>query len=668
MPSDNDKTRLALSRQKFAELKEDTEHITSQSDTVARMLREGRIIALSSMVLRRSAANLESVVRLQGGLGNTLQQVFSELRATGVRGLGSKIYRRLSEQIEYEPAPKIAENTSLYDKKTPFSFKAESEYDSAYEAYLANRDEHRKIAVFRAVAGGYDQILGYDHYLDQADYFTFTDEPADVRSQNMPLPYFDVSPTRRARFVKLHPHLLFPHHDVAVWHDGNVMIRDDITPLINAVISSNLPIGTFLHPVRDDVYDEAQACLEIGKDKAELILDQMERYSEEGFLSDRLVESNFVVYNLKHPELRPILTNWWAELDGGSYRDQLSFNYAVDRAGSDFFPLAPRPTCVRNHPSFAFFANHGDQNRQRETKKAKQVFDQTEISNEHRTQKNTDVLVCVHNALEDVKECLQSVVSNRDRVVKNIIIVDDGSDEETKQWLEAFAASEVGVTLHRNENAGGYTKAANKAISLSSADNIILLNSDAIVGSQAIEKMVACMARLEGCGIVGPLSNAASYQSIPHHLSAAGQTAINALPDNYSVDEIDEWCAANSNDLPSPGVPFVHGFCMGVKRQVFDQIGTFDEASFPFGYGEENDFCIRAADNGFRLNIAIDAFVFHAKSKSYSNSDRRKSLMNAGSAKLHELHGTERVNRLVQSMQNNPVLATMRKRALTLYS
>jgi GT2 family glycosyltransferase len=106
---------------------------------------------------------------------------------------------------------------------------------------------------------------------------------------------------------------------------------------------------------------------------------------------------------------------------------------------------------------------------------------------------------------------------------------------------------------------------------------------------------------------------------------------------------------------------------MCVKREVFDKIGYFDEESFPYGYGEENDLCIRASEEGYRLNIAVDAFVFHSKSKSYSDERRRKSLMNAGNIKLRDLHGTERVDRLVQSMQQNPTLAKMRDRSLALY-
>ena len=54
-----------------------------------------------------------------------------------------------------------------------------------------------------------------------------------------------------------------------------------------------------------------------------------------------------------------------------------------------------------------------------------------------------------------------------------------------------------------------------------------------------------------------------------------------------------------------------------------------DEENFPIGYGEENDYCIRAADAGFTLAIADDAYVFHAKSKSFGHS-RRKELSKQG--------------------------------------
>lgn len=52
----------------------------------------------------------------------------------------------------------------------------------------------------------------------------------------------------------------------------------------------------------------------------------------------------------------------------------------------------------------------------------------------------------------------------------------------------------------------------------------------------------------------------------------------------------------------------VHGFCFGLIREVMNRVGLFYEDSFPNGYGEENDYCFRAADAGFSLVIATHTY------------------------------------------------------------
>ena len=67
-----------------------------------------------------------------------------------------------------------------------------------------------------------------------------------------------------------------------------------------------------------------------------------------------------------------------------------------------------------------------------------------------------------------------------------------------------------------------------------------------------------------------------------------------------------------------PRLPFINGFCYVIKRRVLEQIGVFDEEHFASGYSEENDFSYRAAKAGFELAVADDAYVYHAKSKSFT--------------------------------------------------
>jgi hypothetical protein len=74
---------------------------------------------------------------------------------------------------------------------------------------------------------------------------------------------------------------------------------------------------------------------------------------------------------------------------------------------------------------------------------------------------------------------------------------------------------------------------------------------------------------------------------------------------------------------------------MYIRRAVIDAVGAFDEAAFPQGYGEENDFCQRASARGLRHLIAGNVYVRHARSASFGH-ERRVALGRAGMAVLRE--------------------------------
>jgi GT2 family glycosyltransferase len=111
-----------------------------------------------------------------------------------------------------------------------------------------------------------------------------------------------------------------------------------------------------------------------------------------------------------------------------------------------------------------------------------------------------------------------------------------------------------------------------------------------------------------------------------------------------------------------PRVPLIHGFCFGVTREVIERLGLFDHNRFPGGYGEENDYCFRAADAGFSLVVATHTYIWHAKSESYRDSER-VTLMKAAAETFRSLHGRRRIERAVRTMQENPILAQLRQNA-----
>jgi GT2 family glycosyltransferase len=271
---------------------------------------------------------------------------------------------------------------------------------------------------------------------------------------------------------------------------------------------------------------------------------------------------------------------------------------------------------------------------------------------------SVDVVVCVHDALDDVRRCLWSLVE-KGSYPFHLIVVNDGSAPETTAYLEEAAAlePEAMTLIHNDSPPHGYTLAANMGMRAATADYVVLLNSDTIVTPGWLERIVACGESDERIGILGPLSNAASHQSVPR-LREGGAWATNPLPAFATEDGLAKLLERVS-PRTRPRLPFVNGFCYVVKRPVFNAIGYFDEANFASGYCEENDFSYRAAQAGFELAVADDAYVFHAKSKSYT-PEARKPIAKRNYEIFLRKHGAEEIEALVAELEADASLDPLR--------
>lgn len=532
-----------------------------------------------------------------------------------------------------------------------------------------------KIALVTAISGGYDSVKLPEIVDPRIDYYLFTD--TTVRDVGVfkirPLPYIDGDQTRTARYVKTNAHRILPEYDLIVWIDANIMILGDIYPFINRVIENKCGVGGMRHPLRNNLFDEGKACIKAKRGDIGAIKDQLEFYRSINYNSNDLLETGFMIYDTRQTAVREFLNMWWNEIDTKSKRDQISVNYSLDKSEVKWCSVTERPVTIRNHPAFAL-TRHGinaahhllESNLEGNQFNPVATESYAQTKNEPIKGVSVDIIYCVYNALDDVKICLTSVKKYIEPN-QRLIIIDDGSDTATKQYLVRFVQkNKQWCTLNRSERPSGYTKAANRGLKLSNADFSILLNSDTIVTKGWANKMARVAFMNADVGIVGPLSSAASQQSIPDSTNNLNQTATNSLPDGLTPDRMNDLCEEISRTELMPRVPLVHGFCFGIKKEVIEKIGYFDEIAFPRGYGEENDYCFRAANAGFGLMIATNTYVYHAKSKSYIGPER-VALMNAGMRSLVTLHSQHRVTRAVKTMEVNPYLIRMRNAADQLY-
>jgi GT2 family glycosyltransferase len=540
-----------------------------------------------------------------------------------------------------------------------------------YNAQKQNRNA--KVVCYTAIFGSYDRLIQPEHIVDEWDYVCFTDE--DVPGEHVYEirrfePGYDL--TRRARYIKTHPHEFFPNYEYCVWLDSNFMIRGPfLEESVTDRMSRNVLFTGCPHPLRNCLYEELEACIMRTKDDVTIMSRQVEGYKKEGFPKNYgMIETNILIR--KHNDTDVIAFNaaWWREIHLHSRRDQLSIMYVIWKQGMEYelldLPSDPRydkgQDCLlyphtgvkekskNEYPQPEFITRPLDSTRFNSLPFLPEQLDPFR-------NKRIDIIVCVHNALEDVIQCLDSVLSNWEPL-HHLIIVDDGSEKETEDYLLRIAGEHVDVvTLIRHDKAKGYTRSANEGLRASEAPFMVLLNSDTIVSKNWALKMVQVAESSPEIGIVGPLSNAASWQSVPRLFNPKKDN--NPLPVNRSPADLDSLCERIGYFPTFPRAFLVNGFCYGIKRPVIEKIGYMDKEAFPIGYGEEDDFSLRASSAGFNGAIATHCYVWHAKSKSYGTKERGR-LVEMGKDKLAAKHGLDYLLKNVRSMRTNTILEHVR--------
>lgn len=230
-----------------------------------------------------------------------------------------------------------------------------------------------------------------------------------------------------------------------------------------------------------------------------------------------------------------------------------------------------------------------------------------------------DVVIPVYRGLEETRACIESVLSSRSINVTRLHIYNDCSPEpEITEYLRGLAQQNAHVRYVENEVNLGFVGTVNRAMraarDLPDFKGVILLNSDAEVSGDWVERMQAHAVLNMQVATVTAMSNNATICSYPHF-------GDNPTSEDETVCDIDALAAivncGKSVDLPT-GV----GFCMLITKRALDKLGLFDEEAFGKGYGEEVDFCQRALLGGMRNLLALDVYVKHAGEVSFASSSK----------------------------------------------
>jgi GT2 family glycosyltransferase len=266
-----------------------------------------------------------------------------------------------------------------------------------------------------------------------------------------------------------------------------------------------------------------------------------------------------------------------------------------------------------------------------------------------------DIVVPIYNAAGDLARCVDSVLTHASGDWRLLLIDDASTEVAIRAYFSGLRARRLPqLTLLRNERNQGFTLTANRGMrEARPGADVVLLNSDTVVTRGWLDKLARCAASDPRIGTITPFSNNAEICSLPRFC------ANNPWPAGKDPEPL--VAALELSAVPTyPDLPTGVGFCFYVRRPLLDAIGGFDPAFGP-GYGEENDFCLRAAAAGFRNVLCEDAFVLHLGGSSFG--DKRADLAERNTALLLSRHPD--YDHLVKGYIAADPLRALRELALT---
>ena len=232
------------------------------------------------------------------------------------------------------------------------------------------------------------------------------------------------------------------------------------------------------------------------------------------------------------------------------------------------------------------------------------------------------VIIVTYNSEKQIKKCLESVhenISSKDEV----FVIDNNSVDKTVDQIKKIKKSNL--HLIKNDYNLGFSRGVNQGLKQARGEYIFLINPDTEFKKSIFSKLIIFVERDKKIGIVGVRQlnsqgkSVGSFGNFPGPFSDFIQkTKL------HKILPFGHWLEYNflTQHLFNKNrkVGWVGAGFMLIKKEVFNQIGLFDE--FFFMYYEDVDFCKRASDAGFEVWYLGKIKVKHLTGA--SSGDRNK--------------------------------------------
>ncbi len=215
------------------------------------------------------------------------------------------------------------------------------------------------------------------------------------------------------------------------------------------------------------------------------------------------------------------------------------------------------------------------------------------------------IVVVTYNNRDLSRLCLESVFARTEWPNREIVVVDNGSSDGTRELLAQAAGKHPDLRIILFDENRGFPAAANAGLSSASGRYVILLNNDTVVTRGWATALLRHLAKDPQVGLVGPVTNAIANDA--------------RVPVGYSdLADLPAWAARWARDHDGEEFPIASlaFFCVAMRTELRDTVGLLDER-FGIGMFEDGDYCRRVQQRALRILCARDAFVHHWQMASF---------------------------------------------------
>ncbi len=219
------------------------------------------------------------------------------------------------------------------------------------------------------------------------------------------------------------------------------------------------------------------------------------------------------------------------------------------------------------------------------------------------------IVIPVHDQWRCTHDCLVSILGTVKGVEYEVLVVDDGSTDETPRML----ARQRHIRTIRLDTNQGFVEACNRGAAVARGEYLLFLNNDTRLMPGCVQAMLATFKERPDCGVVGPkilypdglLQEAGGIVWRDGTAWNCGKFGDPAAPEYNYLREVD----------------YVSGAALMVPRGLFDQLGGFDRRYSP-GYWEDTDLCFAARSLGRRVYFQPRAELVHLEGATAGRSTK----------------------------------------------